>query len=100
MVENCSLGAGELEKISRVKVDTVMLVGLLGSSVDYEASFDVPSLFAGRVSNVGPPGISGTLLRRAWWSRHGNLMLDALSMATLMRRNRWMRTETASAQVV
>lgn len=25
-------------------------------------------------------------------------MLDALSMATLMRRNRWMRTETASAR--
>jgi len=45
---------------SRVKVDTVMLVGLLGSSVDYEASFNVPSLFAGRVSNVGPPGISET----------------------------------------
>lgn len=98
MAENCSLGAYELEKKSRVKVDTVMLVGLLGSSADYEASFDVPSLFAGRMSNVGPPGISGTLLRRAWWSRHGNLMLDALSMATLMRRNRWMRTETASAQ--
>lgn len=45
---------------SRVKVDTVMLVGLLGSSADYEASFNVPSLFAGRVSNVGPPGISET----------------------------------------
>jgi len=63
VAENCSLEACELEKKSRVKVDTVMLVGLLGSSMDYEASFDVPSLFASLVSNVGPPGISGTLLR-------------------------------------
>ena len=46
----------------------------------------------------GLPGYQGLCCAELGGSRHGNLMLDALSMATLMRRNRWMRTETASVQ--
>lgn len=56
MAENCSLGAYELEKKSRVKVDTVMLVGLLGSSADYEASFDVLLCLLAVCQMSGLPG--------------------------------------------
>lgn len=61
------------EKKTRVNVDTVMLVGLLGSSVDYEAS-DVSLLFAGLASKVGPRGISEALCCAELGARHGNLM--------------------------
>jgi hypothetical protein len=80
-----------------VKVDTVMLVGLLGSSADYEASFDVLLCLLAVCQMSGPRDIRD-FAGLSLGSRHGNLMLDALSMATLMRRNRWMRTETASAR--
>jgi hypothetical protein len=59
VAENCSLEACELEKKSRVKVDTVMLVGLLGSSMDYEASFDVPSCLLAVCQMSGLPGYQG-----------------------------------------